>query len=336
MEEGRQRWRRPLYQWLCAVLCVWPLLSSCVSESVRPVVKIGLLAPFEGLHRRVGYEALAAMRQAIAIHSTHDIAMIPLALDVGGRPSQAGRTAQKLLADPTVQAVLGPYQATLIEQVRPVFADSSVPWFVPTRVDPSSEFVLSDSTMDWAISLIDRVATVAKERGQQRVVILGLPVAMQKALADQAHLSVLPLIVPINIPADLMMHVEQIEPGDALFWLGSPENGAALLSHLQERPLDVAFWLGPQGGNPVFAELVAITEEVYWATWLDSAYPAWQEQAAAASLPQSPAAYLTYRATEMAIATVFDEPHSTQPAWEIYLFALRADGTSQLWEPLHD
>src|SRR3954463_1255363 len=39
-------------------------LSGCAS--IRPIVKIGLIAPFEGLYRQSGYDALDAMRQAMA------------------------------------------------------------------------------------------------------------------------------------------------------------------------------------------------------------------------------------------------------------------------------
>ena len=42
------------------------LLVACVFPgSVKPTVKIGLSAPFEGLHRDLGYEALHAVRLAV-------------------------------------------------------------------------------------------------------------------------------------------------------------------------------------------------------------------------------------------------------------------------------
>ena len=38
-------------------------LAGCTN--VRPTIKIGVLAPFEGLHRRTGYAALDAVRAAM-------------------------------------------------------------------------------------------------------------------------------------------------------------------------------------------------------------------------------------------------------------------------------
>ncbi len=57
--------------------------------NTRPVVKIGLIAPFEGLYRESGYEALAAMRSAIAdspLPSQVRIDILPLALDDSADP----------------------------------------------------------------------------------------------------------------------------------------------------------------------------------------------------------------------------------------------------------
>ncbi len=48
----------------CLVACL--LLSSCAFPgSVKPTVKIGLSAPFEGLYRDLGYEVLYATRLAV-------------------------------------------------------------------------------------------------------------------------------------------------------------------------------------------------------------------------------------------------------------------------------
>ena len=52
----------------CAVwagLCSLLLAACSLSGSVKPTVKIGLAAPFEGLYRDLGYEALHAVRLAV-------------------------------------------------------------------------------------------------------------------------------------------------------------------------------------------------------------------------------------------------------------------------------
>ena len=47
---------------ICTLLCL-VLLASCTST--RPTLKIGLIAPFEGVHRSLGYEILGAVRLAV-------------------------------------------------------------------------------------------------------------------------------------------------------------------------------------------------------------------------------------------------------------------------------
>ena len=96
----------PLSNPLSVLLLGVLLLAGCTS--VRPTLKVGLLAPFEGLHRRSGYAALAAVRAAVADFPYAEAGVLPLALDDGGQPQGAQRAAQKLLADGRVAAVVGP------------------------------------------------------------------------------------------------------------------------------------------------------------------------------------------------------------------------------------
>ena len=98
---------------------LWVAGSLAGCTNVRPTIKIGVLAPFEGLHRRSGYAALEAVRAAIADFSNVDAGILPLALDDGDQPQQAVRSAQKLLADPRVAAVVGPLSPDLGAAVEP-------------------------------------------------------------------------------------------------------------------------------------------------------------------------------------------------------------------------
>lgn len=105
---GGWRRKRPAAN-ACAhlwVVCALLLMSGC--RPTPEVTKIGLIAPFEGLYRESGYSALATMRGALADAGAAELAILPLALDDGDDPLQARRTAQKLRADPTVAAVIGP------------------------------------------------------------------------------------------------------------------------------------------------------------------------------------------------------------------------------------
>ena len=89
--------------WLVVLLLLALLLPAC--ESIRPMEKVGLLAPFEGLYRRTGYAALDALRAALSTAPGDSTDRLPLALDTSRDPL---RTTQKLLADHSVRAVIGP------------------------------------------------------------------------------------------------------------------------------------------------------------------------------------------------------------------------------------
>jgi branched-chain amino acid transport system substrate-binding protein len=77
------------------------------------VVKIGLVAPFEGRDRAIGYDAIYAARLAVRqINAAggiggHRVALV--ALDDRGDPELARQTASALLIDPDVVAVVGHY-----------------------------------------------------------------------------------------------------------------------------------------------------------------------------------------------------------------------------------
>ena len=89
------------------------LLAACASASTAPVMKVGLVAPFEGRYRAIGYEAIYAARLAIreinAADGVNGARVELIALDDGGEPEMAIEQARKLAIDPQVIAVLGHY-----------------------------------------------------------------------------------------------------------------------------------------------------------------------------------------------------------------------------------
>jgi len=98
---------------LTLIVCL-TLLTAC-SASSAPVVKIGLVAPFEGRYRVIGYEALYAARLAIReinrAGGVEGYRVELFALDDGGDPAMAVEQARKLALDPQVVAVIGHFHA---------------------------------------------------------------------------------------------------------------------------------------------------------------------------------------------------------------------------------
>ena len=297
------------------LLLLLPLLVSC--RSVRPVVKIGLLAPFEGVQRRTGYAALTAMRLAIS-DADSAVALIPLALDEGADPETARRSAQKLLLAQDLGAVVGPTTPASLAVVGDVITTHPLPWYVPytSPLTPDGRADPADfAKQRWLLPLIQAVARVEQQRGQQRLLVAGgtSPWPAEAALGA---------ILPILRSED----VAEITAQDAVFWVGDLVAGARYLCRLRAQQPTVPFWLGLAGDTPLVAELCPISGPVAFVTWLDDGYVEWAQ---AHDLP-SPLAYLTYRATRQAIAQINDEPLPSVPAWQITYFTIQPDGSSVL------
>ncbi|MEZ4733573.1 MAG: ABC transporter substrate-binding protein [Caldilineaceae bacterium] len=303
----------PLYLFISLVLLIL-LLTSCTS--VRPVIKIGLLAPFEGLHRRSGYEALTFMRQAIADYSTTDeVAIMPLALDDGATPVQAARAVRKMVQDGAVQAVVGPYRPVLVPSVEAALASTGLPWLMPFAVDPTSGFVFPDQTGTWALPLLTAAAEQAQALGGQRLVLAGWTPGWPHLTAEQAATAfAVPLLVSDQIT------VVQVE--DAVLWLGAPEAAAVYLTALRAQFPTVPFLLGPQADSPILSERTQNIGSVYLLFWLDDHYEQWRTQAGVVS----PTAYLTYRVTQQAIARSLGHAWLESQSWRIQAVVVSKDG----------
>lgn len=322
-QRARTKWQQPAPRQQRVVVAPWPwhtftrlplgltLLLLLACSSVQPVVKIGLLAPFEGLHRRTGYAALTAMRLAIQ-ETPSTVAIIPLALDEGVDAQRAQRAAQKLLLSTEVGALIGPATPALFDAVGAVLAPSALPWYIPFAPSPPATSRLSAPSQEWLLPLLRAVAAVEAARGAQRLVVAG-------------GAGEWPVTTALALPLLHSDQIEEVGAGDAVFWVGSAEAGAAYVHALHARPSAVPFWLGPQGDDPVFTEQAAITTGVSFVTWLDDDYPVWSQTHGITS----PRAYLTYRATVQAITQINGSTAPTVPTWRIAHFTIQPDGSSQ-------
>jgi hypothetical protein len=297
-----------------ALLVLMAFLAAC--GSVRPVAKIGLIAPFEGLYRRSGYEALAAMRVALAEVDLGEMGVIPQALDDGADPRQAERAMGKLLADPAVEAVVGPLAPETAQAVAHVMAPAAATWFLPFAAEPDGGFAAL-AAVDWSVQLVAAVAAAAPAQGGERLVLAGRTPGWPAFSAERwAEVAGLPVLVSDDPAA--------VTARDAVFWLGSPDAAAAYVQALFAVHPEIPFWMGPQGGDPVFLERSRIGRPVYWATWLDAGYPAWAE---AHPDLATPSAYQVYRATLAAIARVTGRDVFSPLPWQVSLFQLDPDGS---------
>lgn len=309
------------------------ILVSCLPASIRPVIKIGLLAPFEGLYRRSGYEALMAMRAAIADfeneYPSSDIKLLPLALDNSDDAQRTQRAAQKLLTNRNLGAVIGPLNPANVYAAATILGPTSIYWGCPLSYSVDcAKSVPGDLTEDWSIALVRTVSVMARSQGAERLIISG----WQPDWPTLSERWVQEAQIPISIAKHetdqdgMVGPFMDVEPSDAVLWLGEPDRAVQVLNTLRQQQPTVPFWMGFGGGNPIFRERTNKFDFVYWAIWDHSDYNRWAET----HEPATPTAYLVYLATRKAIAhiTGYELEAPLPSEWQLKFFEILPDGSS--------
>src|SRR5438045_7698640 len=127
-------WRMPAHscrRGAAAWLLLAALIAAACMPVTRPVVKIGLVAPFEGRYREVGYEVIYAVRLAVreanAAGGVAGFSVELTALDDGGDPASAAEQARKLGTDPQIAGVIGDWLDATTLNAAPLYAAEGLP-----------------------------------------------------------------------------------------------------------------------------------------------------------------------------------------------------------------
>ncbi|MCP4426778.1 MAG: ABC transporter substrate-binding protein [Chloroflexi bacterium] len=112
------------------------LTTGCAS--VDPVLKIGLVGPFEGENRAIGYDVIYSARLAVReINAAGGIGGYRVslaAMDDSGDPDLARGAAKSLAIDPAIVAVIGHWGKTTAVAA-PIYAAANLP-FIPAGEPP--------------------------------------------------------------------------------------------------------------------------------------------------------------------------------------------------------
>jgi ABC-type branched-subunit amino acid transport system substrate-binding protein len=122
------------------------LLSACAMPGdAAPVVKIGVIAPFEGAGRPLGYAVLPAIKAAVAEANTsgklgrYQVMVVAFNDDLHG-PTAAAQ-AKALALDPEVLGVVGPWTAETAAAAAPILAAAGLPVLIAadTSIPPPGQ-----------------------------------------------------------------------------------------------------------------------------------------------------------------------------------------------------
>jgi ABC-type branched-subunit amino acid transport system substrate-binding protein len=177
---------------LMTVYC--SLITACLPVT-RPVVKIALVAPFEGRYRNVGYEVLYAVRLAVReANANGGIAGYSIdlfALDDSGDVKAAIEQALKVAADPQVVGIIGHWLGELTTAAAPEYDGAGLPLLATGYAAdlPASAFRLGFPESPCA----QMAGTVCPESAEE----LRLAEAEGQTSGDT-----LSIIVPAPLPAD--------------------------------------------------------------------------------------------------------------------------------------
>lgn len=198
------------------------LLAGCYG-STAPVVKLGLIAPFEELYRDDGYAALHAVRLAVSQrNATGGVAgrqVALAALNDNGRPAEARQQAANLGVDRDVLGVIGPLHGATAAAAGPELAGQGLPWITLASVAPDQQ--------PGGFALEAPPAILASRAAQ---ILAGDGVAGPVALVNDAA------AVPNGLAGAI--------------WLGDAAEGARVARQLAPETVLVG---GPELGSPVFA-----------------------------------------------------------------------------------
>jgi len=182
-------------RWALPVASALFLLTACAFPgTVRPTLKIGLVAPFEGRYRYVGYDVIYAVQLALLeANEGGGVAgwgVELLAYDDGADPSMAIEQAGKLGVDPAVVGAIGHFRQGTTVAAAESYAEAGIPLLAPGLLSPymgqpgEALYWLGPAAEPVAEALLERISRLAPTGD---VVLVGSGGALDEALQRAAR-----------------------------------------------------------------------------------------------------------------------------------------------------
>lgn len=292
---------------LClGLLIALTLASGCVlPHSTPPTLKIGMIAPFEGLYRPQGYAALYAVKLAIRERNRaggvagYGIELV--ALNDDGEPTAAALQARKLAVDAAVVGVIGPLTRATAEAAAGPLAEAGLAWVAPTSVADevvrrhANAFRLFAADADLASTLIGWAARRADAAPLLAIPQMGSFSVALNAAAAAARIPVTTAVPIQGVTSVLLLGGDAAEAATALqgaqaFLDGGPIGG------------------GPEAAGEVFWQRMRpLRVEMVWVTSLRPRVwpsPLARGYAELAGSELGPAAALAYDAAQVLLDAI--------------------------------
>jgi branched-chain amino acid transport system substrate-binding protein len=223
-----------------------PLVSCRFPGAVRPTVKIGLVAPFEGRYRYVGYDVIyaarLAVREANAAGGVGGYTVELAAYDDGADPAMAVEQARKLAVDPGVVVAIGHFRPETTAAAEDAYAEAGIPLVSPGLVAPYADLLADDLLVYLEEGGLDSAALVTD----------GGPLGL--ALRRDARIG------PVVSPEDADW-LEQVSASDAIICDAEPVTAGEVLKVLRDAGWGGVFLGGPELAAADFAAVAGDAAE---------------------------------------------------------------------------
>ena len=231
---------------LFAVLVVVALAAGCaLPHGTRPVVKIGLVAPFEGRYRALGYKVLYAVKWAVRQRdASGGVAgyMVELvALNDNDDPDESASQAAEFAIDPDVMGVVGPFSPAAIAAAAPKYHAAGLAMVTPATCPPEvaaagwgEVFCLGADVNALAHALEERIPA-----GSRVTLLRAGDAPLGERLRAAARLSY------IASWDEASLSSFDRSPADVYLYDGDVLSAAELLLDMRARGIDAPLWGGP-------------------------------------------------------------------------------------------
>jgi Periplasmic binding protein len=231
-------------------LCAMGRVSAaCQRPGAAPViVKVGVIAPFEGLGRQLGYAILPVIKAELAEANMERplghfrVALVSLNDDHD--PGEAAAQARALVRDPDVKVVIGGWSDETARSAVPILADAGVPTLLAMPSDGLGPTTISlcPAPDQLAAEILRRAGRL----GMRNVVVTGSDTPLRRALlsSDPAP-ELVPDSAPFPCAASAAADCPVIHAGDAA-------DAAETLRRWRASSWDGDFLGGPDIARPWF------------------------------------------------------------------------------------
>jgi branched-chain amino acid transport system substrate-binding protein len=242
--------------WLCVLLLL--TVGGCAATgSTRSIVKVGLVAPFEGLYRPLGYEVLYAVKLAIQeCNASGGVAgyMVELvALNDDNDPTVAAQRAREVAVDPDVVGVIGHFSSPTTLAALEEYQGAGL-----AVVTSAAANAVTDGGYPNVYRICARNDRLGQEAARYAVAELGAErlaiLRVQEDLAEAFVLTAANLGARMvsDVGADQMDWSVQIaaQDPDLVFFTSDAVEGAGLVVRARQRGVDAPFMGGDDWGSP--------------------------------------------------------------------------------------